>query len=108
LNNSGSYNDGTQSGLYKGKTTAVGSYPYANNYGLYDMHGNVFEWCSDWYGDYDSSATDPKGSAQGSLRVLRGGYWYGNALLCRSAYRYRDNPGNAGNNFFGFRVVFVP
>ncbi|GHU79442.1 hypothetical protein FACS1894145_3600 [Bacteroidia bacterium] len=105
---SGNYNDPSQSGLYKGATTAVGSYPDANNYGLYDMHGNVFEWCSDWYGNYDSgSVSDPKGSATGSARVLRGGNWSLNAQNCRSAFRDYGSPGSA-NGSVGFRVVFVP
>ncbi|GHT38026.1 hypothetical protein FACS189435_4230 [Bacteroidia bacterium] len=105
---SGSYNDASQSSLYKGGTTAVGSYPYANNYGLYDMHGNVFEWCGDWYGsNYGSDpVTDPKGSATGSDRVLRGGDWYGRAQNCRSAYRYYVYPDLAYYHI-GFRVVFV-
>ncbi|GHV57000.1 hypothetical protein FACS1894182_04770 [Bacteroidia bacterium] len=106
----GSYNDASQSSLYKGGTTAVGSYPYANNYGLYDMHGNVFEWCGDWYGsNYGSDpVTDPKGSATGSYRVLRGGYWNYDAQICRSAYRNDDFPDYASSSYIGFRVVFVP
>ncbi|GHT71942.1 hypothetical protein AGMMS50239_41260 [Bacteroidia bacterium] len=108
LDKSGNYNDATQNSLNKWRTTAVGAYPYANNYGLYDMHGNVFEWCSDWYGNYDSgSVSDPKGSASGSRRVLRGGFWDDGAQLCRSAYRRRDSPDYASSNI-GFRVVFVP
>jgi len=68
-------------------TTKVGSYP-ANALGLYDMHGNVWEWCLDWGGDYPSGAVvDPVGSPTGSGRVLRGGGWCSNAQSCRSAYR---------------------
>ncbi|GHU90864.1 hypothetical protein FACS1894155_09780 [Bacteroidia bacterium] len=109
MDNSGSYNDALQSSLYKGGTTAVGSYPDANNYGLYDMHGNVFEWCGDWSGsNYGTDpVTDPKGSATGSTRVLRGGGWNYSALNCRSAYRINDVPGSA-LSYLGFRVVFVP
>ncbi|WP_036930028.1 fimbrillin family protein [Prevotella sp. 10(H)] len=102
------------SGIYKGSTQAVGSYSsYTNSYGLYDMHGNVFEWCQDWYAaNYGSTnasdpVTDPTGPTSGADRVLRGGHWYGDAQYCRSAYRNDSNPGNADINF-GFRVVFVP
>lgn len=80
-----------------------------NPWGLYDMHGNVFEWCSDWYGsDYysdPSAGTDPTGPASGDYRVLRGGGWDYNARFCRSAYRYATNPVIA-YFYYGFRVVF--
>ncbi|MBF0227294.1 MAG: SUMF1/EgtB/PvdO family nonheme iron enzyme [Desulfobacterales bacterium] len=77
----------------------------SNAWGLYDMHGNVWEWCSDWYGGYPSSSvTDPVGVNNSSDRVLRGGSWGGFAWLCRSALRSRDAPGGrySGN---GFRVA---
>ncbi len=91
------------------KTVPVGSYP-PNAWGLYDMHGNVWEWCNDWYDDYSTSAqTNPKGPSEeskdyGSFRVLRGGSWGDGAQDCRSAYRGSNYPVNSDFNL-GFRIV---
>jgi formylglycine-generating enzyme len=74
-------------GLYRERTTPVGSFP-ANAWGLFDMHGNVWEWCQDWYGPYASEAVeDPRGANSGDTRVLRGGSWLFYPGRCRSAGR---------------------
>jgi formylglycine-generating enzyme required for sulfatase activity len=94
-------------GIYLARTTAVGSYQ-PNAWGLYDMHGNVLEWCRDWYGSYPTgSVTDPQGPASGSSRVFRGGGWYFAARYCRSAGRGIDRPSGWGGGL-GFRVVVAP
>ena len=88
----------------KNQTTPVGSYP-ANALGLFDMHGNVWEWCADRYGDYpEGAATDPQGPERGTNRVLRGGSWGHSADFCRSASRLRLDP-DIRYFFFGFRVA---
>ena len=92
-------------GIYREKTTPVGSYP-ANAWGLHDMHGNVWQWCQDWFGDYpQKNVVNPKGANTGSNRVLRGGSWSNDPRNCRSAYRYRYVPG-LSNNRIGFRLCF--
>jgi len=114
-NFNGKYSYGTaERGPYIRKTAKVGSYP-PNGFGLYDMHGNVSEWCADFYDkNYyrDSPLEDPLGPPLGVLStdydrfylVIRGGSWLDDARGCRSAYRYRAMPGNR-YRLIGFRVV---
>jgi formylglycine-generating enzyme required for sulfatase activity len=93
-------------GPYLERTSAVGSYP-PNAWGLYDLHGNVWEWCADWFAeDYYRQAPekDPRGPAAGAKRVLRGGAWYYYGWFCRSAFRYRRRPEERLDSA-GFRVA---
>ena len=76
-----------------------------NELGIYDMSGNVYEWCSDWFGDYSNSVvTNPKGPSSGSARVLRGGSWGDSARVVRVSYRYGRTPGCRDDDL-GFRLA---
>ncbi|AEE48162.1 SUMF1/EgtB/PvdO family nonheme iron enzyme [Haliscomenobacter hydrossis] len=87
-----------------GKTHPVGT-KQANELGLYDLSGNVYECCQDWYGDYSSNTqTNPTGAGSGSNRVGRGGSWLGSARSCRMSYRFNDAPTNRYNSL-GFRLA---
>jgi uncharacterized protein (TIGR02996 family) len=88
------------------RTCPVGLFP-PNAFGLYDMHGNVWEWCADWFDEAyytRSPARGPSGPNTGYRRALRGGSWFCGARVCRSAYRYRYEP-DARHNEFGLRVA---
>jgi formylglycine-generating enzyme required for sulfatase activity len=87
-----------------GGTIPVGSFT-ANAWGLHDMHGNVWEWCWDWFGAYPSGVqTDPEGASSGAFRVIRGGCWGSSSAGLRSAYRGGFNP-SIRFSHFGFRLV---
>ncbi|GAB1543377.1 hypothetical protein NUACC21_60510 [Scytonema sp. NUACC21] len=101
-------------GEYRQQTTKVGIFP-ANAFGLYDMHGNVWEWCADdWHSNYEAAPSDGgiwiKNNNDNQIKLLRGGSWYDNPEHCRSAYRNDHFPDNDFNDFNGFRVVcgFAP
>ena len=85
------------------KTHSVGG-KKANELGIYDMSGNVYEWCNDWFGNYSSSSqTNPKGASSGLFRVYRGGSWASSAKFCRIADRYHRYP-DSSNYYIGFRL----
>ena len=99
---------------YESNNSPYGTKPVAgkaaNAFGIYDMSGNVYEWCNDWYGSsyYSTSpSTDPAGTSSGSYRVIRGGGWAVFSFGCRSSDRADDTPGSRYNGV-GFRVARTP
>jgi formylglycine-generating enzyme required for sulfatase activity len=108
----GAYSGGTidqvawYSGNSESKTHDVGT-KKANAWGLHDMHGNVWEWCADWYDDTLPGGTDPSGPSSGVDRVYRGGSWSHRAARCRAAFRDWNYPGLRGD-YLGFRPAIVP
>jgi formylglycine-generating enzyme required for sulfatase activity len=98
------YGDGKK-GVNRKKTTPVGSFP-ANAWGLHDMHGNLWQWCQDWDGEYpQKDVVDPQGADNGKFPVLRGGSWFNGPRDCRSASRLSFDPGYRGQAY-GLRVCF--
>ena len=99
---------GWYTGNGDGKTHPIGQ-KKPNAWGLYDMHGNVYEWCLDWKGDYPATAvSDPTGPSTGLYRVIRGGGWFSSARYCRSAYRNCYGYPDDRSSDYGFRVALAP
>ena len=99
------YGEGKK-GVNRKRTTPSGSFP-PNAWGLYDMHGNVAQWCQDRFGNYpQQDVVNPQGGEKLGSRVLRGGSWEDAPARCRSACRAWDSPDNRGQGTFGFRVCF--
>ena len=97
------YNNGKK-GEYREKTVEVYALP-CNSWGLYQMHGNVYEWCEDWFGEYDTGTViDPRGPETGEVRVLRGGGWFDDGGGTRSACRGGGGPANR-DGVTGFRLA---
>jgi formylglycine-generating enzyme required for sulfatase activity len=91
-----------------GSTTHPVGQKLPNPWGLYDMHGNVYEWCQDWFGGpAGGTAIDPQGPFDGEARVIRGGSWLGDSRWSRSGFPWRSDPDD-GNYSVGFRVVLAP
>jgi len=106
----GNYGNGYK-GEYREQTTDVGNFP-ANTFGLYDMHGNVWEWCKDnWHENYQGTPNNGTSwisdDNENNYRLLRGGSWHVNPWLCRCAFRFRYERDGRGSNI-GFRVVVSP
>ena len=91
-------------GKFRAITTQIGSFP-PNKWGLYDMHGNVWEWCNDFYGDYSiENQLNPIGAENGDFHVIRGGAWNSFGIMCRSAFR-GSAKADRKDNMLGFRLV---